>query len=223
MKKYKVVFVLAIVAALGGSVSGAAGLQVDFDRGVFEQPSFIEALRVSDSAAPAIVAPECVKADHAVTRFTLIHKLSLPYMKELREAISNIPGVSPEFIHAVRDNRVNVLYDDKTVYVVLPVGKDYYTLQESAAEALLASLKEQRSESLRATRQNKSWVVKCRPIVKVIWKWIQDTWVAYEITEEICEHVEVDDTPSGDSTWNPGPGPGAVPPGNPFEQRAKGK
>ncbi len=221
MEKYKSVFISAVAVISMASIAGATGIQVDFDRGVSGQPSFIEAARAMDTASPAAAAV-CAKADSGITQAAVIHKLSTQGMMKLREEITDIPGVSSEVIRTAADKRIGVLFDDKNAYLVIPVGKDYYTLQESAAEGLLAFLKEQRAVAIQATQHNKSWVTKCRPVIKIIWKWIKEAWVAYEITEEICELVEVDDTPSGGGTWDPGPGPGAVPPGNPFENRGKG-
>lgn len=193
------------------SISHAEEFNMDFDKGAFRSADFMEAVKtfdVSKAENTANMKPAPVAALSAIN--TVVYKLTAPGLQKLRGEISQIPGLSEEFLQLVNHERTIVLHNDQGVFLTTLAGKDnYYTLLESNNKKLIEFLSKQKTEVMQAELHNKNWVKVCLPVVKTLWKWIQGIWTAYEVTEYLC-HQEWEGDPLP-PTGNGGGGGGALP------------
>lgn len=199
-----------LIAALMGilasvSIARAEEFKMDFDKGAYRSDEFMMAAKASD--VPKIDNTANMRptpaADCAIN--VVVHKLTAPGLKELREEILNMPGLSEDLIRLLNDDKIVVLHNTQGVFLTTQVGKDsYYTLFESNDKKLIEFLSKQKTEAVQAELQNKGWVKICLPVAKTLWKWLNGVWTAYEVTEYLC-HQEWEDDSSG------GNGNGAIP------------
>lgn len=223
MNNCKVASMFVAISLMVGSV--AMAIEVDFDRAVVGMGNrgFIHTARDISDIALQPQRTVCVTDGVYPSNVTSMHKLSSSGTEKLRKEILGMRGVSPEILSVFLEKGTQVLFDDKAAYLVVPRGEDYSMLHESTDEYILEFLKNNRVEVQQAKRYNKSGslLIRCRPVIRLIWKWVKEAWVAYEITEEICEEVAAGGAPSTENTQDtwPGSGPGALPPGNPYEYR----
>jgi len=194
--KISVAVFAAIIAA--ASLAKAGGFDVDFDRGAFRAVDFMEAIKTSevsraDDAASIVLVP----ATTLNTVNTMVYKLAAPGLQKLRKEVLNMPEMSKEFFQLINDKKIIVLHNDNGVFLTTQAGKnDYYILFESNDYKLIKLLSEQKTEVLQAGLPNKGKVKVCMTVIKTLWKWIKEAWVAYEISEEICSWEDDGTTPS---------------------------
>jgi hypothetical protein len=204
MKKSEIaVAVFTMISA--ASIARAESFNVDFDKGLFRTVDFMETVKTSDISkadADNVVSIIPVPATTIDTLTPTLYKLSVPGLQRLKKEALSMHDLSKEFLQLINEEKTIVLYNEFNVLLVTPVGNDQHVILESNDRQLLEFLSKQETEVLQAGLQNRGKVKVCKTVIKTLWKWVKEAWVAYDITEEICSWEENDTTPT--NTGNPG-------------------
>ena len=201
MKKSKIAVAAFAVIIATASLVKAERFDIDFDRGAFRTVDFMEAGKTSDvSKADNTASITPIPAPALDTVSTGVYKLAAPSLQRLRKETLNIPGLSKEFLQQINEEKTIVLYNEGNVFLTTLVGNTQYIILESNDRKLLEFLAKQQKEVLQAGLQNKGKVKVCVTVIKTLWKWIKEAWVAYEISKEVCSWQDDGATPS---TGNP--------------------
>lgn len=205
MKKSQIAGTVFAVIVSTVSLTWAEGFGVDFDRGSLRTLDFMEAVKTSNTSKmdnTVNISPVLATAGNPVE--TTAHRLSASELQKLREEALTMPDLSKEFLLMINNEKTIVLHNDTGIFLTNQVGiNDYYMLFESNDKKLINFLLGQKTGTLQAGLQNKNKVKVCKAVIKTLWKWIKEAWVAYEITEEICSWEDDGET---SSTTNGGGG-----------------
>lgn len=222
MKKSKLVVAVFTVIIAAASFAGAETLSVDFDRGSFRTMGFMEAVKTSDAFMAdnaAGIVPVPATALNAVS--TTVYKLAAPALQKLRQKALTVPEMSKDFLQLLNYEKVIVLHDNNNIFLTTQAGESYYVLFESSDKELMKLLSEPGTGVVQVRLLNKGKVKICKEVIKILWKWVKEAWVAYEITEEVCSWEDDGDTPgtnnenSPNNNDNGGQAPGCGTPGSP--------
>lgn len=202
MKKSKIAVAMFAVVITAASLAKAGGFDMDFDKGAFRTVDFMEAVKTSevfrtDDAASIVPVP----AIALNTVNTTVYKLSAPGLQKLRKEVLNMPGLSNKFLQQINEEKTVVLYNEDNVFLTTLTGNAQHIILESNDSKLMEFLAKYKTEVLQVGLQNKGKVKVCTTIIKTLWKWVKEAWVAYEISKEICSWEDDGATPS---TGNPG-------------------
>lgn len=202
MEKLKMLMI-AVSISMVLSVSGNCGeFAVDFDAEGARRVSFMETWQSTDRNAVAVPQVEAVVAEATFSTKPQFFSLGVEGARELRKNAASISGVSESFIRALGEQGAIVLYNDTAALVVAPAGKTLYVKGESDSRELLKSLAEFGRISGKSDVRNPGMVYRCFKVIDTFMKWVNNAWVAYEVSRQVCEW-QYDGTPAPD-TGNPG-------------------
>lgn len=197
---------IALFAVIMAAASAAKAEDiVDFDKGSFRSVDFMEAVNtfdVSKAVNAANITPISATALNTVN--TTFYKLAAHGLQKLRKEVLGMPGLSKEFLQQLNEEKTVVLYNKDNVLLTTLVGDVQHIVFESNDRKLLEFLAKQKTEVSQIRLQNKGKVKVCKTILKTLWKYIKEVWVAYEISQEVCSWEDDGATDATPSTGNSG-------------------